>query len=81
MSQHYYHAVFHMRCKTEKNSFSGYILAQNAQEAYRKAQKICAAQRVSFPGLRTTCRHNDITCRRKDAAEREIASGTKLFQI
>ena len=54
MSQHYYHAVFHVRCKTDKNSFSGYILALNAQEAYRKAQKICAAQRVSFPGLRTT---------------------------
>lgn len=81
---HYYACTFSVYRLGNRNSrphsVVRYVTARNAQEAYRRAQEICAtgALREAFASDEVVCRHRDVRPLLAEKARRDIANNPSL---
>lgn len=81
---HYYACTFSVYRLGNRNSrphtVVRYVSAKNAQDAYKRAQEICAtrALREAFASDEVVCRHRDVRPLLADEARKDIANNPSL---
>ena len=80
---HYYLCHFHIyragNMKSRPHIRPRYIQADNAANAYQKAQEICSSTKLGNASDNIVCKHSDIQCVTAESARREIAMDPHKF--